>query len=191
MNSPVYNFEADFQRALEFSDKVGFHVPTWNAATRPILDSPEISEKLHGLMAQILGDPHDYQKLILKCVQVHHEYRHEIANIIGMHPLFTIGCVVGEREREWFSITEEEVTAWMIHGYENRTKYKMHAWLTLPSWEIIDFTLVPTLIASNIPNGVENNSPFVVIARHWSKMPFTYRPVAIGNDIPCKFGLGF
>lgn len=191
MNSQAYHFDIEFQRALKFSDQVGFHVPKWNGSITPILESLEIKKSLDGLLVTILGESHDYKKLIFKCVQVHHEYRYEIANIIGIPPVFTIGCIVDAKNQERFSITEDEVTAWLNKGYENRTKYKMHAWLTLPSLEIIDFTLSPTLSATDNGDGLEMDSSIMVIARHWSQTPFIYKPVAMGNDIPCKFGLGF
>lgn len=136
----------------------------------------------------LLGDPPTLDGLIAQCLPVHATLIQAVADIAGALPVLTIGCVTDTDGDQWFSVTEEEIRRWRATGAENPHALELHAWLTLPTMEIVDFTFVPTYAKVRRIK----LDDIGCIAKHADALTgMTYRPVAMGNDIPDKLGFPY
>ena len=182
------SYEIDFQDALVFSNGVGLETPRWNSQPQLFLNNDKIQNTLHNVMIGILGNPPRLDNLSAKCVPVHAAVIRKVATIVGTEPVLTFGCVISESGDKWFSVTEDEIRRWLANGVENPFSLKLHAWLTLPSMEIIDFTLIPTNAkVQYMKNPASKQIEFGVIAKHADALiGMTYKPIAVGNDLTDK-----
>lgn len=181
-------YALDFQAAKIFSTDIGLYVPDWLESTDLIFENQTKHAELHRIMMSLLGDPPVLARLATQCLPVHAALIQTVANIVGVMPALTIGCVTSADGDRWFSVTEPEIRRWCATGIENPLSLKLHAWLTLPTMEIVDFTFLPTFaITQAQPGSSAKVVEFGVIAKHADALTgMTYTPVAVGNDIPRK-----
>lgn len=186
-------YETDFHTALTFSRNIGLRTTNLDTTSDLLLADDNKLNKLHNLMIESLGNPPDLDRLAAKCVPIHAALIMEVGIIVGTMPVLTIGSVISDSGDKWFSVTEEEVRRWKTDGVDKPHSMKMHAWLTLPTMEIIDFTLSPTYAKTQ-----QQKNPhlkileFGVIAKHADSVTgFSYKPIAIGNDLPEKLHFPF
>lgn len=181
-------YETDFQDAIVFSSEAGFCAPIWDSDPRLFLERVEIQNALHDVMLRLLGNPRRIENLSAKCVPVHVAVLEIVAAIVGTTPVLTFGCVTSEAGDKWFSVTKDEIRHWLSNGVENPHSLKLHAWLTLPSMEIIDFTLLPTHAhVQHMKAGTTGPVEFGVIAKHPDALTgMTYKPIVVGNDLAGK-----
>ncbi|MBU2840267.1 hypothetical protein HF670_11990 [Acidithiobacillus thiooxidans] len=184
------SYESDFQNAIRFSKEIGFEIPSIETTNKKYLDNPKIQASLHNVMIDILGTPPEIDNLSSKCVGIHAALINKVANIIGSEPILTFGCVTSDNGDKWFSVSENEISRWLSTGVESPHSLKLHAWLTLPSMEIVDFTFLPTYAHVQYMKDADRSSDnleFGVIAKHPDNLTgMVFKPVAIGNDMPEK-----
>ncbi|MBN6739131.1 hypothetical protein JKG47_00950 [Acidithiobacillus sp. MC6.1] len=182
------SYETDFQAALVFSNGIGLKTPRWNIQPRLFLDGDKVRNKLHDVMIDIIGNPPRIGNLSAQCVPVHTAAIKKVAAIVGTEPVLTFGCVTSETGDKLFSLTEDEIQRWLKNGVENPFSLELHAWLTLSSMEIIDFTILPTITdVQRMKNPAIKQIGFGVVAKHADALiGMTYKPIAIGNDLTDK-----
>jgi|GEM_PF-5170865 len=116
-----------------------------------------------------------------------------IDEYLGIKTLLTIGYIV-ENGREPYKFSEVDIIN-MIH--RTPTKYFnqnacIHIWLTLPSFEIFDLTLLETKNTSNgnpFHKGRGYDYIFDSIENIFNRYKFTYMPMLIGVDSLVKLNL--
>lgn len=123
--------------------------------------------------------------LVSKCLHVHAQLQNEVGEILKKPVHFTLGYLTrGDYSFHKFSI--DEVYGWLRDGIPNLNNLQVHAWLTTPAMEIIDFTFNPTAESLKAPLAV---SPYgsLVIAGHFSGIePYSYHPIVVGDDLRSK-----
>lgn len=187
------SYETDFHKILTFSSDIGLNIQNWGTPSDLLLADDNKQNKLHNLMVAILGNPPDLDCLAAKCIPIHAALIMEVGTIVGTMPALTIGSVISDSGDKWFSVTEEEVRRWRTNGVKTPHSVKLHAWLTLPTMEVIDFTLSPTYAkVQQQKNPYLKELEFGVIAKHADSVTgFSYKPVATGNDLPDKLHFPF
>lgn len=171
-----------FAESVTTSRSRGFDIPDWSASPTPKIGEIQ-SEHLHIRFLEILGIPMDIDRIAFRCVNIHEEVILDVARIIGVMPVFTVGSVVFENGEPCFSCSWNDLDNWMAMSPDQRgkTPARFHAWLTIPGSQVIDFTLLATFVRWEYMDGcgVIVKSPAEI--REW-----TYRPVAAGNDLPWR-----
>ena len=76
------------------------------------------------------------------CLGVHWHLRTHIEKIVNTQSILTIGKINFENGQKVFNFSQNDVLRWISNGIDDPTKLNLHAWLTLPSMEIIDFGYV-------------------------------------------------
>lgn len=181
------NYESQFHNALIFSEQFGLDVPNWDGVCEKIV-TPSMEQNLANLMTRILGTPPRLDNLSGQCMQVHWSHMKEIKQIVGADACLTIGSVISDDGDEWFTVSEDDVSGWVANGIDFTIPQKLHAWLTLPSMEIIDITFLPTFAhAQHIKDPAKRNLEFGPIAKYADDVTgFSYVPIALGNDMATK-----
>ena len=173
-------------QAIRLSDELGFSTEKFQSTSKRYL-TDEVQQQLHNWLLSVVGPEMDAHKLICQCIGNHLNAINFIRNLLGITPLFTVGYVtIGDEKYHEFS--EDDLRGWLITSLPDPARFSGHAWLTLPSLEIIDFTFLATYAFVQYQKTGENIG-MGVLARHADDVQgLTYIPVAAGSDIPEKIG---
>lgn len=87
------------------------------------------------------------EDLVAQCLSLHYRLMQPLEVFFGVKIYFTIGYVATAEDDRFYQ-SEDELRQLMINGL-NGSAAKLHAWLTLPSMEIIDMTLATSLAVAN------------------------------------------
>ena len=123
-------------------------------------------------------------ELFKKCFQFHAEIKKPLEILLNTKVYYTIGGVNLE-DSNFFVLSEQDIDNYLENGVKGTMK--AHAWLTLPSMEIIDFTLPTTyLMMSGDFNGIAH--VFTKHADELAKSNIVYNPMLIGTEFMFKIG---
>lgn len=180
------SYEARFLEAIERSERLGFAPPMITTTQPHVLNKASVQKAILDLMVDYLGNPPNPRMLIGTCLATHMNLRGTLEKIVNTKAFFTLGHVrVGNSHYHEFS--ENDVVNWMKHGIPDLSEFKGHAWLTLPSMEIVDFTFTPT--ATSISMRDTGDVCVGAIADYPSNLNnMDYHPVIVGEDIVSKIG---
>ncbi|OIQ81454.1 hypothetical protein GALL_367830 [mine drainage metagenome] len=179
----MQEYEALFGEAVAFSRIRNLAIPQWPTKATPFLGDAHEVLFVEELL-RLVGAPPPLGLVAGRCLPIHAALRPQVAMLTAADPVLTIGAVETTAGSTWHSCSREDVDEWLARGHPDPDRIKFHAWLTLPSMEIIDFTMMASLCAAGIiPHGG-------VIAREARAVQgFKYLPVAVGNDLPWRLGL--
>lgn len=176
-------YQEKFQEAMARTEAYGVPTPAivlnntrlLNQETCPLIADAVFSE------VGLLG-PDD---LYGQCMSVHWRLRDVVSRVLNTQAIFTVGYVnIGGDDM--FKNSDEELRALMQDGVSGMSA-RLHAWLTLPSMEILDFSL-PTSLA--IHNGW-NTGHGQVVSEHADDLVvrgLTYHPQLVGTLSLVKMG---
>ena len=188
MNDKAY--ECLFREAAKRSNQRDFAIPDWAGCT-PRKIGPQEQQKLHELLLKLVGNPPEsdrIDRIAQSCVNVHAEVLADVERILGVTPVFTVGEVISDGGNRLFTCSWADIERWIKYSpFEyTRPMAQFHAWLTVPGMQIVDLTLSALLAKT----GYQKH--FGVIAQPAENVgTFTYRPVAVGNDLPYRLAAVF
>jgi hypothetical protein len=108
-----------------------------------------------------------------------------VRELVGCPVLYTIGWVDDGTAKGMFKFDDAFISDKLKHGHSGGT-VNIHAWLTLPSMEVIDVALATTIaVVQNIPEGY--GGVFAQPADGLNGM--AYKPMLVGPDFLRKTGL--
>ncbi|MDO6761910.1 hypothetical protein [Agarivorans sp. 1_MG-2023] len=180
-------YKQEFKNAVERTKGFGLNCPIVRFQEGRLL-TPELMGGFAKAFQEHIGEP-DVEDVVAQCLSFHFRLLEPMSNIVGMPCQFTIGYVE-TNERLMFHQTEESLLNILENGIKGST-LNIHAWLTLPTMEIIDLSL-PTSYAviNNHKEGIGG-----VIAQHPDELTggMKYHPMLIGEDFLIKSGamIGF
>ncbi|MDL4860724.1 hypothetical protein NPJ88_000105 [Halomonas elongata] len=134
-----------FQAALDRTERFGLATPAVHPVTQRYLTeqaTPALYEVLKEQMAG-LGPEH----LVARCIPIHRGLRPHVTSVLGCEALLTLGHVETP-EQTRFERSEAAYQANLDGTYLGDLN-RLHAWLTLPSMEILDLTFVTSMAAVN------------------------------------------
>lgn len=173
----------DFQKALERTERMGLPLPEVTFETTRYLTD----EALGGVKTAIfeaLG-PVRTEQLAAQCLAIHWQLQDIVSTALGCPVYYTIGWVELEKG-SWFGHTEETLRTLMTEGLQHE-RVQLHAWLTLPSMEIVDVSLMTTYaLVRDYPEAKGK-----VIATHPSELTggLMYKPTLVGAEFLARSGL--
>ncbi len=170
---------SEFKSAINRTNKLGLKVPNITFCDKEYLNNSNI-QIIQKLLYQLNLKP---DELLNKCFRIHGDLKEPLELLFKSEIYFTIGYV-NIYESEHFKISEGDI----INLLENKASSSLcaHAWLTLPSMEVVDFTFATTyLMLSN-----EFNGEMHVLAKHADSFVqgMKYHPMLVGTDFLFKIG---
>ena len=132
-----------FIQAIKRTVALGCEIPCISFETTTFLKEPSVILKE---LEDLLGGPDNTELLVSQCLPIHTTLLPRLEKVLNTDIYFTIGSVSYQNSK-WFTITEEEIIGYLNNGMP--FKSQIHAWLTLPSMEIIDVTLLKTYTYAN------------------------------------------
>jgi len=174
-------YKTEFIEAVKRASRLGLTAPdvgtcedsSFLQKTNPIELAAVIKKEL-GLLTE--------KEVVGQCLSLHFRLKQVFTDFFDCPVFYTIGYVEFKNSA-MFKQSEESLSQMLKTGVNGEVS--LHAWLTLPSMEILDFSL-PTSYAkiNNIPEGGGS-----AIANHADKLSangMTYKPLIVGEDFLLK-----
>lgn len=173
---------AEFHNAIAFSSELGVQSHIEFTGERYL--TPEKMGAIPYAIRDALGELTE-EEVVAQCVSINLRLIRPLANVLGIEPLFTIGYVQHDGSPR-FKQPETYFRELAAHGLGNHS-FDAHAWLTLPSMEILDFSF-PTSMA--VLNGWREGRG-MVIGGHADELKhdLSFHPQVVGEASVVKLGL--
>ncbi|GAB1858229.1 hypothetical protein MHTCC0001_30660 [Flavobacteriaceae bacterium MHTCC 0001] len=168
-----------FEKAIIKSKELDLIVPNFISNEHQYLDKATITN----IQKLLTINKPSAEDIFKQCFRFHAEIRQPLELLLQTKIFYTIGYVTVEND-EFFKTTYDELSSLL------KTKIKKplsaHAWLTLPSMEIIDFTFTSTYLMKT----GEFDGNLHVITKHADSLTgnMKYHPMLIGTDFLFKSG---
>ena len=142
-------YKREFLEAIEVSKRLGAKEPvkTCLDSSTPIL-TEDLKKRIYSFFQSNFVDHPEYKKILSGgCVAVSSMLKPLIESMINDEVIITLGYIkcLGDRQ---FNASVAEFENARLKGIK-KLKWETHVWLTLPSYEVIDFTLYYTLTSIN------------------------------------------
>ena len=177
------DYKKEFEDAVKRSQRLGLKMPAIKFAEDKLITGYRMGRFFDDAKKVFRGyKPLDFAR---KCIQIHKMVQPLINNRFFGNSYYTIGYI-HEPPQDIYKITEDQIQKYLHDGLSS-SDIQLHTWITLPSMEIIDFSICSTLDElHNKPNiGVD------VLAKHPSEMSggLKYCPVLVGTDFLERLGI--
>lgn len=176
-NFYINRFEAAYLR----SEKYNLNPPRIKYSNDVLLTNT-FKEKLPYLLLKEHEEYMNVANMIANCMGFHYKVKPTIEKYLSSDVYFTLGYV-SIYDKNIFYFDDKFIEDSLENGMQEQPN--IHAWLTLPTMEIIDFTLPATYA---IMNQLDYNGE--VIIKHADKLKdgMNYNPVLIGDTFLRKIG---
>ena len=175
-------YREEFSSAIERTKAFGLSCPEVQFLSGLLLTADKMS-KFPYVLRETVGEI-GVKEVVAQCLSIHYQLVEPISLIFGAPVYFTIGHVETQ-EGLMFHQTAGSLQSILRNGIRGTT-LNIHAWLTLPTMEVMDFSL-PTSYAvlNKIPDGIGG-----LIATHPDtlKKGMKYHPMLVGEDFLIKSG---
>lgn len=175
-------YEQEFVEALDRTVKFGLKAPEVKTSTSMFLTQEALS-KLPQAIYDEIGELNE-EEVVAQCLSLHKKMLPVIEKIFKTKAYFTIGWI-SLPERTMYHQTEDSLREMLRNGIKGPS-VSLHAWITLPSMEILDFSL-PTSYARI--NGIKEGL-YGAVTLHPSQLTggMMYKPMLVGDDFLLKIG---
>ncbi|UUA74275.1 hypothetical protein [Cellvibrio sp. QJXJ] len=119
-----------------------------------------------------------------QCIAIHYRIKKPLEDLFKTELYYTVGYVENQFDKRFYHDKNDLIK--LLESSKTKPKLHVHTWLTLPSMEIIDYSLPSTYaVAHNRPDHY-----FDVLADHADELrnSITYHPTIIGEDFLCRIG---
>lgn len=175
-------YKVEFEKAVSRTKEFNLNCPKIEFSEGALL-TPEKMQKFPNVLRDTV-DKIGVEEVVAQCLSIHYRLSDVIAELFDTPCYFTIGYVE-TIERLMFHQTEQELKTILQNGI-NGSSLNIHAWLTLPTMEIMDFSL-PTsyAILNKTDKGIGG-----VIAGHPDSLTdgMKHHPMLVGEDFLRKSG---
>ena len=176
-------YNSQFAEAIERTERLGLGTIPYSPRGDRLL-TPQALESLREVVAaRLKGIPTD--QWTDHCFAIHNSIAQAATEGLGVPAYLTIGDV--RSEGKWLCNADEASIAELLKiGVQHGGAVRLHAWITLPTMEVIDLTLPTSIgILENIPDLVGS-----VIVKHVDDLTggVSYRPLIVGNEFLRRIG---
>jgi hypothetical protein len=173
-----------WKNAIARSERYNLQIPEHTVEPHKTYLSQKTHEEFPYVVRDGLGNL-EVEDVFSQCMAIHYRLVPVIEGWLGCPALFTLGWIDDGTMRGLFKFDETFIERSLVTGPESY-QVKMHAWITLPSLEVIDMSLSTTF-------AVMQKNPELygrVIANKADALNgFSYVPMLIGEDFLLKAGL--
>ena len=179
------SYSDEFHAALERTARLGLAAPDgFQDVERKLLNDKRIRH-MPKVLAPVFDGVTSYKELSGQCMSIHHAARPILEEWL-QHPVYyTIGWVDDGSPRGLHRIDEATIVDKLANGHHEAT-INLHAWLTLPTMEVIDLALANTFaVVHNKPEAYGS----VISQKADDLKGFSYKPMLVGSDFLEKIGV--
>lgn len=176
-----------YRTAANASKRLGLSVPFCTPSPMsPITDDTKRQIASYFVNQVGFPEPGWQEKIVLQCLSAHFIALSALSKVCGSDVAFTIGWVSFDSGDEFFKFSRKDFKNWLRYGVPNFNKAPIHAWITLPNMEVIDFTFATSYFVVNDHPVTE---PAFDIGFEEKMSGRHYHPIAVGNDLLQRLNL--
>ncbi|WP_025139586.1 hypothetical protein [Achromobacter sp. DH1f] len=178
------SYAADWTEALDRSARFGLKVPEMVAPGEERYLTSQRQAEFPYVIRRALGDL-TVDDLVCQCMAINIRLRAVLQEWLGCEVYYTIGWVDTDAGAPLFQFDDAFIAEKLANGHPGG-EIGLHAWVTLPSLEVIDVSLATSFaVLQNRKDGHGG-----VIASHPDTLRgFAYRPMLVGDDFLRKTGI--
>lgn len=182
--SAALTYESEFVRAIERTKWLDLDPPTFCMEVHPPwfdkIRIADFSAVVRGELGAL-----DYREVAAQCLSIHYRLRPVIQGWLGCPVYYTLGWIDDETDRGMYKFDEAFIMELLRSG-QRGPEVSIHAWLTLPSMEIIDVSLPTTLAIAWESRDMLGGA----ITRRADELKgMTYKPMLVGDEFLRRTGL--
>lgn len=175
------SYYEEFQAALARTERFGLSTPRVSYVKGRFLTDKAL-KRMNRVILEKFGvlTP---EQVAHQCLAFNLKLVEPLSEFFNQPVIFTIGHIFAPPEYLYLK-TEDQLRKLMDEG-TSRSTIDIHAWLTLPSMEIIDSTIATSFYVTK-----RIGVPFGVIARHADELTgVSYHPMLVGDGFLRKAGV--
>jgi hypothetical protein len=177
-------YKDEWKSAIRRTRDFGLSVPAHEIDIDQRYCSPEMLTHFPDKLLEGLGEL-DFEDLVGQCMAIHHRLAPVLEDWLQCPALFTIGWIDDGTEKGMFKFDDDFIKTALLNEHTS-TIVNLHAWITLPSMEVID-------VAISTSMGVLQKRPEMngrVIASYADGLKgLAYKPMLVGDAFLRKSGL--
>jgi hypothetical protein len=178
------SYATDWAAAVARCERFGLDMPAHDLQpSRRFLTAARHAEFPH-VVQRGLGDL-DFPDVVSQCLSIHYQLAPVLEQWLGCPVMFTLGWVDDGTPKGMYKFDDTFVAEKLKHGNAGLT-INIHAWLTLPSMEVIDVSLATTIARVQ---KLEKGHGAVLAMQADEIKGFAYKPMLVGSDFLRKAGL--
>ncbi|MHB0818453.1 hypothetical protein ACYCFK_09255 [Stutzerimonas stutzeri] len=172
----------EINEAINRASRLGIKTPNFQPMEGELLNQKVFQDIPH-IVRDAMGDA-TIEEVAAQCLSYHMRLLPILSDYFRTELTYTIGYISAGSET-LFEQTEEQMAALIKSGI-SQPQLNIHAWLTLPTCEIMDFTLPTTFAVTNKTKEGYGS----VLAGHADRLRHNvrYRPMLLGEDYLRKIG---
>ncbi|MFN3769419.1 MAG: hypothetical protein ACK4TD_13700 [Ectopseudomonas guguanensis] len=172
----------EINESIARAARLGLNSPGFRATEGELL-TQKVYQDIPYIVRDALGNV-GAEEVAAQCLSYHMRLLPVLSDYFGTELTYTIGYVSMGKET-LFEQSEDQMKALLATGIEN-PQLQIHAWLTLPTCEIMDFTLPTTYAVVNKAKEGYGS----VLAGHADRLlnNVQYRPMLLGEDYLRRIG---
>ena len=176
-------YEQEFINAIKRTHQFGLPIPKELKQTTKRFLTEKVQLGISDVIHKNLGELSE-DDIMLQCLQLNMRLKPVFFEYFQSPVYYTIGHISLD-EDSFYKQTEESLQAMLLNGVEGPS-VSLHAWITLPSMEILDFSFPTTYGKLNEQKGTTG----AVLALHPSNLSggMSYHPMIIGEEFLHKIG---
>jgi len=187
---PGDEYQRLFQRAIARSRQLGLYTGDFSIVSGCILNQGSIKRvqrALRRIIGLMLGGNSSH--LAGQCFTVCSNLENALQGEFRFNPIVTLGGVYGFKGR-MFGIDIEVLEAAVAQGAQaTQESIDLHAWLTFPTGEIVDPTLLSTMAVKGYDIGVPSGLRKLVFGQPKNILNLRYEPLVIGSGLFDRLGM--
>lgn len=178
------SYSKEFQIAIERTAHFNLPLPEiTNEVSARIMNDKRI-RNLNKILNPVLQGM-TYEQMVGQCMPLHLKARSVLEDWLGCPVYYTLGWIDDGTSKGIFKFDDEVISEKLKNGH-GRATIDIHAWLTLPSMEIIDLTLCTTLC---ILQGLKGGEGGGIVKKADDITGFSYKPMLVGEAYLSKIGV--
>jgi len=178
------NYTSEWAAAVERTKSFGLQVPAHDNQPGHTYLTDKRQAEFPFVVQRGLGDL-GFSDVVGQCMAIHYRLAPFMQTWLGCPVLYTIGWIDDGTETGMFKFDDAFIAEKLKNGHAGGTA-NLHAWLTLPSMEVIDLAIATSIaVVKKMPEGYGR-----VLARHADGLDgMAYKPMLVGHDFLRRTGL--
>jgi len=179
-----HNYAAEWVSAIERTKRFHLKIPSHQMEIEKLFLTADRQAEFPHIIQQELGNvaPSD---IVAQCLSISYRLAPILQKWLACPVLYTLGWIDDGTDKAIFKFDDAFIAEMLKCGHAGGS-VNIHAWLTLPSMEVIDVALPTTIsVLQNIPEVYGR-----AIAQPADKLKgMAYKPMLVGSDFLFKAGL--
>nr|WP_219826148.1 hypothetical protein [Scandinavium goeteborgense] len=175
----------EFQKALDRSAHFDLAPPEGVSEAPGRLMNHERIAQLQRVLAPVYEGIVSYEQMVGQCMPLHLKARPVLEEWLGCPVYYTLGWIDDGSAKGLHKFDDAMISNKLANGHHDEA-INIHAWLTLPTMEIIDLTLSTSI---SILQGLKGGEGGAIINKADEVTGFTYKPMLVGESFLSKIGI--